>query len=211
MRRILAVLCVSSAAARAATIAADSERGAALFDSLSCVQCHSVNGSGGTLGPDLGKLVDRNFTPATLAATMWNHAPTMWAAMRERNVRAGDLTEQDAADLLAFFCSARFFERPRRGARQSGFFLETLRRMPRSQRARHRQIREPALRPHSREIAGRARGVSPRWKNVEAHAVVVGSARAAPLADRRVPEIPALRRGSRGPVTMDCGGGLHSK
>ena len=112
MRRILVILWVSAAAADAATIAANSERGAALFESLSCVQCHSVNGRGGTLAPDLGKLVDRNFTPATLAATMWNHAPTMWAAMRERSIRAGDLNEQGAADLLAFFYSARFFERP---------------------------------------------------------------------------------------------------
>jgi mono/diheme cytochrome c family protein len=122
MTRIVAILCVASAAAHAATVAADSARGAALFESLSCVQCHSVNGRGGTLAPDLGKLVDRNFTPATLAATMWNHAPTMWAAMRERNVRAGDLTEQGAADLLAFFYSARFFEKPGDAARGKALF-----------------------------------------------------------------------------------------
>ena len=43
---------------------------------------------------------------------MWNHAPTMWAAMRERQIAAGDLNEQAAADLFAYFYSARFFDKP---------------------------------------------------------------------------------------------------
>ena len=96
----------------AATVAADSTRGAQLFETLSCVQCHSINGKGGTVAPDLGRRIDRNFTPASLAATMWNHAPAMWASMRTRNVSAGDLNEQAAADLFAYFYSARFFEKP---------------------------------------------------------------------------------------------------
>jgi cytochrome c2 len=104
-------------AAYGAVVAADSERGAALFESLHCVQCHSVSGKGGRVGADLGRLADRNFTPASLAATMWNHAPTMWAAIRASEVRTGDLDEQAAADLFAFFYSARFFERPGDAAR----------------------------------------------------------------------------------------------
>jgi mono/diheme cytochrome c family protein len=96
----------------AATIAADSARGAQLFETLSCVQCHSINGKGGTVAPDLGRRIDRDFTPASLAATMWNHAPAMWASMRTRNIRPGDLNEQAAADLFAYFYSARFFEKP---------------------------------------------------------------------------------------------------
>jgi mono/diheme cytochrome c family protein len=97
---------------RAAEITADSDRGAGLFVTLSCIQCHSINGNGGKIAPDLGRIVDRNFTPAKLAATMWNHAPTMWAAMRDRNIHAGDLDEQAAADLFAFFYAAHFFDRP---------------------------------------------------------------------------------------------------
>ena len=112
MTRPLMMLSVSVMGIHAATVAADSTRGAQLFETLSCVQCHSINGKGGTAAPDLGRRIDRNFTPASLAATMWNHAPTMWASMRARNFSAGDLSEQAAADLFAYFYSARFFEKP---------------------------------------------------------------------------------------------------
>jgi cytochrome c2 len=112
MMRKLAILWITAAGLEAAPIAADSTRGAKLFETLSCVQCHSINGKGGALGPDLGRLVDRNFTPATLAATMWNHAPTMWTSMHERDIRADDLDEQAAADLFAYFYATRCFEKP---------------------------------------------------------------------------------------------------
>src|SRR5690349_7044371 len=84
----------------AAPLAMDSARGREIFESHGCVQCHRLNGVGGTAGPDLGRIIDRGFTPAMLAATMWNHAPQMWAAMRARNVDRQTLTEQQAADLF---------------------------------------------------------------------------------------------------------------
>ena len=112
MNRKLILLLASSLAARAASFSADSARGEHLFQTLSCIQCHSVNGTGGTAAPDLGRVMDRGFTPASLAATMWNHAPTMWASMREHQIRAGELDQQAAQDLMAFFYAARFFEVP---------------------------------------------------------------------------------------------------
>lgn len=105
-------LLAASTGVRAANIGADSGRGEQVFERLSCVQCHSVNGKGSKAAPDLGQRVDRGFTPATLAATMWNHAPGMWAAMQTRHIAPGELDEQAAQDLMAFFYSARFFEQP---------------------------------------------------------------------------------------------------
>jgi cytochrome c2 len=112
MIRVLLPLLVSALALQAAGFSADSARGQRLFETLSCVQCHSVNGSGGKAAPDLGRMVDRGFTPSTLASTMWNHAPRMWAAMRDRQITADELDQQGAQDLMAFFYAARFFERP---------------------------------------------------------------------------------------------------
>jgi mono/diheme cytochrome c family protein len=124
MKRALALLSFSVMGVHAASIAADSARGAKLFETLRCVQCHSVNGRGGTAAPDLGRLVDRSFTPATLAATMWNHAPAMWASMHQRDIRAGDLDAQAAADLFAYFYSARFFDKLGDASRGKQAFTE---------------------------------------------------------------------------------------
>lgn len=116
MTRILFAFLVSAFAAQAAGFTADSARGGQLFQTLSCIECHKVNGTAranaGNIGPDLGRMIDRGFTSATLAATMWNHAPGMWAAMRDRQITAGQLDEQAAQDLMAFFYAARFFEKP---------------------------------------------------------------------------------------------------
>ncbi|MGO9262872.1 MAG: c-type cytochrome [Bryobacteraceae bacterium] len=93
-------------------IPGDARRGAQLFDSEQCVQCHSVNGHGGSSAPDLGRRVDRNFTPSVMASLMWNHAPNMWSAMRKQGIQKATLSPESAADLFAYFVSARFFEKP---------------------------------------------------------------------------------------------------
>jgi mono/diheme cytochrome c family protein len=122
MIRLLLFGLGSIIAIQAATVAADSERGEQLFGSLSCIQCHSINGKGGKVAVDLGRRIDRNFTPVALAGTMWNHAPTMWAAMRDRQIGAGVLDEQAAADLFAYFYSVRFFDKPGDAGRGKGLF-----------------------------------------------------------------------------------------
>ncbi len=58
------------------------------------------------------KRVDRDFTPAVMASLMWNHAPDMWAAMKKQGIVKGQMTPEAAADLFAYFVSARYFEKP---------------------------------------------------------------------------------------------------
>src|SRR6266567_5152531 len=94
----------------AAIIPGDARRGEQLFDTEQCIQCHSVKGRGGNLAPDLAKRVDRNYTPTVMASLMWNHAPDMWAAMKKHGITQVRMTPESAADLFAYFVSARYFE-----------------------------------------------------------------------------------------------------
>lgn len=87
----------------AAAVSADSTRGAQLFELQGCVQGHALNGVGPAIGPDLGRIADRGFTPAALAATMWNHAPAIWVETKLRSVAPPAMDEQRAVDLFAFF------------------------------------------------------------------------------------------------------------
>jgi mono/diheme cytochrome c family protein len=113
---------VPLAGASLPVIPGDSARGARLFQTEQCVHCHSVNGKGGKIGVDLGRAVPRNYSPAYLASTMWNHAPVMWAAMEGAGIEKPQLSPQAAADLFAFFYSARFFEKPGDAARGRATF-----------------------------------------------------------------------------------------
>ena len=98
----------------------DADRGKDVFLTRKCVVCHSIGGEGGKSAPDLGRGVERGFSPYVLAGLLWNHAPVMWAAMERKGIAKPELSEQQAADLFVFFFAARYFEQPgdaRRGAR----------------------------------------------------------------------------------------------
>lgn len=105
-----------------ASFEADSKRGAALFREQQCINCHAVAGEGGHTAPDLGRRLDRNYTPAGIASLMWNHAPVMWQAIRKQNLPMPQISEAQAADLFAYFYSAHYFERPGEAERGKALF-----------------------------------------------------------------------------------------
>jgi mono/diheme cytochrome c family protein len=111
MKRIFLALVAGAVVSQAAVLVGDSSRGAALFKSQNCETCHSVNGEGGKMAPDLGKRSSRGYSPSDLAALMWNHAPQMWSAMEKANLTKPKLDSQQSADLFAFFFAARYFEK----------------------------------------------------------------------------------------------------
>jgi len=113
---------VAASLAAAGTPAGDARKGEELFRSQQCIQCHSVNGHGGTKAPDLAKRIDRNYTPTVMASLMWNHGPDMWAAMKKQGITTPHLTAEQAADLFAYFVSARYFEQPGDAARGKADF-----------------------------------------------------------------------------------------
>lgn len=93
-------------------IPGDARQGAEVFQKQGCIQCHSIGGRGGKLGPDLGRRIGRGYTPSLMASLMWNHAPAMWSAMEKAGISKPELTPEQAADLFAYFYSARYFEQP---------------------------------------------------------------------------------------------------
>jgi len=120
-------LVLSAIAAHAAVepvVSGDSDRGKRIFDQEQCVRCHSINGRGGKMGIDFSLVVSRNFTPASLASTMWNHAPVMFGAMQAAGIQRPKLSPGDAADLFAYFYSTRFFDKPGNAARGKAAFSE---------------------------------------------------------------------------------------
>jgi cytochrome c2 len=124
-RFVLAVgFCVvgSGVAFGAELVLGDAQRGAELLRTEKCLSCHSMRGEGGTNAPDLGRMTGRNYSPSWMAGIMWNHAPTMWAAMEKEGIPKPRLTEGQAADLFAYFQSVRFFERPGDAARGKQIF-----------------------------------------------------------------------------------------
>jgi cytochrome c2 len=129
MRKLLPALIVVVAASGAAIgatlrlLPGDANRGKALFSAWSCNACHSINGVGGRSAPDLGKSVDRGFSPAVMAGLLWSHAPAMWTAMARKGVARPEPGEQQAADLFVYFFAARFFEEPGDAGRGRQLFV----------------------------------------------------------------------------------------
>ena len=106
----------------ASVVSGDARRGEQFFQTQQCIQCHSFRGKGGTIAPDLARRIDRDYTPAVMASLMWNHAPDMWATMKKQGIARPTVTTAAAADLFAFFVSARYFERPGDAARGKAAF-----------------------------------------------------------------------------------------
>jgi len=120
--RVIIAGAAAASVALAGTPSGDARRGEELFRSQGCIQCHSVNGKGGAAAPDLAKRIDRNYTPTVMASLMWNHGPDMWSAMKKQGITTPHLTPEQAADLFAYFVSARYFEAPGDAARGKAVF-----------------------------------------------------------------------------------------
>lgn len=92
-------------------LAASPEQGRVVFGAKGCIRCHSVNGDGGKVGPDLGRKNSAS-SLSKLITGMWNHAPTMWERMRSDGVAYPDLGYEDVAQLMAYLYMARHVDAP---------------------------------------------------------------------------------------------------
>jgi cytochrome c2 len=104
---------VSLSAPQPATTAREipgkAERGWDVFQRR-CIQCHSVRGQGGSVGPELGPERDFPLTTGQFASVLWNHAPAMLRQAREKGIPPPVLQGNEMADLRTFLASLRYFE-----------------------------------------------------------------------------------------------------
>ena len=109
---LFAVGCASGAAwAQASAPPQDPLAGSRVFGAKGCVKCHAVNGIGGRIGPDLGRIArPRSFYD--LATAMWNHRPRMADRMQQLGIARPHLEVQEAADLIGFLYTLNYFDAP---------------------------------------------------------------------------------------------------
>jgi cytochrome c2 len=113
----------AASAAQIEIIPGSSARGAELFTTKACVQCHAFRGVGGTIAPDLAQPGGRAHTPMQLASALWNHGPRMWRTQEAPQVRP-TLESVDAADLFAYFYSLAYFSASGNAAKGAEVFEE---------------------------------------------------------------------------------------
>ena len=85
--------------------------GSRVFGSKGCVKCHSVNGVGGKVAPDLARTMrPRSFVD--LATAMWNHLPNMTDRMKQLGIARPQLDSREAGDLVGFLYTLNYFDPP---------------------------------------------------------------------------------------------------
>lgn len=109
MGDLVAYLAKTSSKPEMPEVQGSAARGWIVFQAQ-CIQCHSVGGHGGKLGPELGPEHDLPLTTAEFAGVLWNHAPAMLKLVRDRSIAAPILQGNEMADLAAFLASLRYVE-----------------------------------------------------------------------------------------------------
>lgn len=89
----------------------DPVAGARVFGAKGCVKCHSINGLGGKVGPDLAR-ISRPHTFFDLGADMWNHLNKMVPRMQQLGIDRPRLNATELGDLVGFLYTLNYFDRP---------------------------------------------------------------------------------------------------
>lgn len=99
------------------------QHGHDLFRSRGCMRCHTINHTGGKVGPDLG-VVAQAASPVGFAQELWNHASGMQARMEQAGIQWPKFEGHELNDIYAYLRSenrgitpntAKFSGDPERG------------------------------------------------------------------------------------------------
>ena len=85
----------------------DPVRGAVLFKSKRCADCHSYGGKGGTDAPPLDYMSGHLSASevADMSGQIWNHLPAMLMHFKEEGLPVPTFADEQMADLVAYLHS----------------------------------------------------------------------------------------------------------
>ena len=86
-------------------------KGRRLFVEKGCVRCHSVLGSGGTIGPDLAE-VGRGASFFETLGRLWSHSPGMVQALGREGIEWPTFAAGEMDDLLSYLYYLNYFDSP---------------------------------------------------------------------------------------------------
>jgi len=89
----------------------DPRRGARLFESKGCAQCHGAGGRGSTFAPDL-RVAVVGLSVSDITGDLISHSLQMLGAMRTRGVPFPTFTGDEMADVIAYVYFLRFYDAP---------------------------------------------------------------------------------------------------
>jgi len=108
---LFGALAVTSAQEGVTKLEGNPFRGRMLFVDKLCYRCHSVWGQGGSLGPEMARVVAGK-PLGQLTGEFWNHTPRMISAMLDAGDRWPTLYRAEMADLLSYLYYLRLFDEP---------------------------------------------------------------------------------------------------
>ncbi len=79
----------------------DAKEGKKLYREKTCIFCHSLEGEGEDVGPDLGES-EAHFSPIFLASAMWNHAIVMEDMLAEKDLAWPRFSGNEMRDLVSY-------------------------------------------------------------------------------------------------------------
>ncbi len=81
--------------------------GKVLFAKKGCTRCHSVDGKGGNVGPDIAQ-IDLSKSVTEIAGLMWNHGADMMTALQTEKMAWPQFQGDEMGDVIAYLYSVSF-------------------------------------------------------------------------------------------------------